>query len=150
MQTIASSPIPTNQPREENRDASLLLARLALACMAIVLGGCCCPQSDMRLTWQSGTQPYYVGTHGLALALIGPWVHNDCPTNISAAPDGRSLTLTDDSGHQAIGYMIGNRELLVPSLGIRGHVGYGALHITWSDGSVWARPSAPWYGAVFP
>ena len=147
---MASIQVPASQGRKENRGARLFFAMLASVCVTIVAAGCCCPQPDMHLTWQSGTQPYYVSASGLALALVGPSVHNDCRTSISVGPDARSLIVTDDSGHENSGYIVANRELLIPSLGVKGHVGYGALHITWSDGSVWARPSAPWYGAVFP
>jgi hypothetical protein len=149
MKTTALLPLAKISPHEKNRGVTSFLP-LLLAFETLVGGGCCCLEPDASIAWQSHTQPYYVSASELAGTLTGPWVHNDCPTTISVAPDGRSLTIIDEFGHQNTGYIAGNRELIVPSSGIRGHVGYGALHITWSNGSIWARPSAPWYAAVFP
>ena len=153
MQTITSLHIFGVRPRKE-RDVTLFWTILLLGCVTLAAAGCDCVNPGAVDAWQSiGHQPYYsyyAGAPSLAAALDGPWVYNDCPTNISIAPDGRTLIITDQSGQRSSAYIATNREIIIPAHAIRGHVGYGALHITWSNGTVWTRPSSLWYAVIFP
>jgi hypothetical protein len=153
MQTTTPLHISEVRPPKQ-RDITLFWAILFLSCVTLAGAGCDCVNPGAVDAWQSiGHQPYYsyyAGASNSAAALGGPWVYNDCPTNISISSDGRTLIITDESGQRSSGYIAGNREIIIPAQAIRGHVGYGALHITWSNGTVWTRPSSLWYAAIFP
>ena len=140
--------------REKQIELKSQLMLLLLGSIILAGSGCCCVNPGAVDAWETmNHQPYnspYADASTFAAAPDGPWVYNDCRTNINIAPDGRTLLITDESGQRSSGYVAGNREIIVPAQAIRGHVGYGALHITWSNGTVWARPSRLWYGVIFP
>jgi hypothetical protein len=153
MQTITPLYISEVRPGKE-RNVTLFLAILLLGCVTFGGAGCQCVNPGAVDAWEAmNHQPYYsyyADRPDFAFAVSGPWAYNDCRTNISIAPDGRTLIITDESGQRNSGYVAGNREIIVPAQAIRGHIGYGALHITWSNGTVWARPSRLWYAVIFP
>src|SRR6266513_2508754 len=60
--------------------------------------------------------------------------HDGQPTSIDVSPDGRNVTIINEQGQRASGYMSGNHELVISSLGIRGHVGHGGRRISWANG----------------
>jgi hypothetical protein len=140
--------------REKRIELKSQLTLLLLGYITLVGAGCeCVNPGAVDAREAMNHQPYYsyyAGASDFAVGLSGPWVYNDCRTNISIAPDGRTLIITDESGQRSSGYVAGNRELIVPAQAIRGHIGYGALHITWSNGTVWTRPSSLWYAIIFP
>ena len=59
---------------------------------------------------------------GAAAYLDGRWYHDGKPTRILVAPDGRSITITNELGHSTDGYANGPHHLVIPSLGITGEV----------------------------
>ena len=62
--------------------------------------------------------------------LSGPWFHDGRPTSINVALDGRNLIITNEFGYRSSGYIADHRELVIPSLGIRGHVSHGERRIS--------------------
>jgi hypothetical protein len=51
------------------------------------------------------------------------------------------VTIINEQGQRASGYMAGNQELVISSLGIRGHVSHGERRISWSNGTESTRYS---------
>jgi hypothetical protein len=119
------------------------LTVLLLAFVVLAVGGCEYLNPEPNYLWKPVGHQYYAGGPDLAVRLGGYWYHNDRPASISVEPDGRHLSLTNEFGQRSSGYVDGNREIIISSLGARGHVGYGELYITWSNGTVWTRE---WHG----
>jgi hypothetical protein len=119
--------------RERRIESKSQLTVLFLAYVTLAGAGCECVNPEAVNAWQPvDHQPYYsywAGGLDFAVGLSGRWVHNDCPTTISVAPDGRSLIITDEFGRRSSAYMTGNRELVIPYSGIRGHVGCTTRHV---------------------
>jgi len=78
---------------------------------------------------------------GSAADLDGQWYHNGKPTRILVAPDGRSITITNEFGQSNDGYANGPRNLVIPSLGISGEVNKKRRRIRWTNGTEWTRES---------
>ena len=76
---------------------------------------------------------------GSAAGLDGQWYHNGKPTRILVAPDGRSITITNEFGQSNDGYANGPRNLVIPSLGISGEVNKKGRRIRWTNGTEWTR-----------
>jgi hypothetical protein len=76
---------------------------------------------------------------GSAAALDGQWYHNGKPTRILVAPDNRSITIINEFGQRNDGYAATNRDLVIPSLGISGHVNKTGQRISWINGTEWTR-----------
>jgi len=74
-----------------------------------------------------------------AAGLDGQWYHNGKPTRILVAPDGRSITITNEFGQSNDGYANGPRNLVIPSLGISGEVNKKGRRISWTNGTEWTR-----------
>ena len=84
-------------------------------------------------------QFYYAAGPGFAVGLDGRWFHDGQPTRISVDADGRNLTIINEHGQRSFGYAGAQDELVIPSLGIRGHVGRKQQRIAWSNGTEWTR-----------
>ena len=82
---------------------------------------------------------YYAAGPGFAIGLDGRWFHDGQPTRISVDADGRNLTIINEHGQRNFGYAASQDELVIPSLGIRGHVGRKQHRISWSNGTEWTR-----------
>jgi hypothetical protein len=78
---------------------------------------------------------------GSAAGLDGQWYHNGKPTRILVAPDNRSITIINELGQRNDGYAATNRDLVIPSLGISGHVNKNGRRISWTNGTEWTRES---------
>src|SRR5262245_35150323 len=76
---------------------------------------------------------------GSAAYLDGRWFHDGKPTRILVAPDGRSITITNELGQSSDGYANGPRNLVIPSLGITGEVNPKGRRIRWTNGTEWTR-----------
>jgi hypothetical protein len=76
---------------------------------------------------------------GGAAYLNGRWYHDGKPTRILVAPDGRSITITNEMGHSTDGYANGPHHLVIPSLGITGVVNPKGRRISWTNGTEWTR-----------
>jgi len=76
---------------------------------------------------------------GAAAYLDGRWYHDGKPTRILVAPDGRSITITNELGHSTDGYANGPHHLVIPSLGITGVVNPKGRRISWTNGTEWTR-----------
>jgi hypothetical protein len=76
---------------------------------------------------------------GAAAYLDGRWYHDGKPTRILVAPDGRSITITNEFGHNSDGYANGPHHLVIPSLGITGVVNGKGRRINWTNGTEWTR-----------
>jgi hypothetical protein len=63
----------------------------------------------------------------------------ETPADISVAPDGRNVTIVNEQGQSSSGDMASEHELVISSLGIRGHVSHGGRRISWSNGTEWTR-----------
>lgn len=79
---------------------------------------------------------------GSAADLDGRWYHDGAPTRILVAPDGRSITIVNESGKSSDGYAADPRNLAIPSLGITGKVSKDGRRITWTNGTEWRRDSS--------
>ncbi len=102
--------------------------------------------NGQRISWTNGTEwtrgsyapgPAFgagVSGPGVGAGLSGRWYHDGQPTSISVSSDGRNVTIINEQGQRASGYMSGNHELVISSLGIRGHVGHGGRRIAWANG----------------
>jgi hypothetical protein len=77
-----------------------------------------------------------------AAGLDGRWYHDGASTRILVAPDGRSLTIVNEFGQSSDGYAADPRNLVVPSLSLKGHVSKDGLRITWTNGTEWRRESS--------
>jgi|SRR6266480_4348026 len=114
------------------------LAMLLLVCVALAVGACETLDLESNNPVEPvGGQPYYAGytrESGFAAGLSGRWYHDGQPTSISVSSDGRNVTIINEQGQRASGYMSGNHELVISSLGIRGHVGHGGRRIAWANG----------------
>ena len=95
-----------------------------------------------RISWSNGTEwtrePSAYG-RGPGVGIDGRWFHDGKPTSISADADGRNFTIVNEIGQRNNGYMAGPRELVIPSLGIRGRLSHGERTISWSNGTEWNR-----------
>ena len=78
---------------------------------------------------------------GSAASLDGRWYHDGKPTRIFVAPDGRSITIVNEFGQSNDGYANGPRKLVIPSLGITGHVNKNRRRISWANSTEWERES---------
>jgi hypothetical protein len=67
---------------------------------------------------------------GAAAGLNGQWYHDGKPTRILVSPDNRSITIINEHGQRNDGYAATNRELVIPSLGINGHVNKNGRRIS--------------------
>jgi len=76
---------------------------------------------------------------GAAAYLDGRWYHDGKPTRILVAPDGRSITITNELGQSSDGYANGPNHLVIPSLGITGVVNPKGRRISWTNGTEWTR-----------
>ena len=76
---------------------------------------------------------------GSAAGLDGQWYHDGKPTRILVAPDNRSITIINEFGQRNDGYASTNRDLVIPSLGITGHVNKNGRQISWTNGTEWTR-----------
>ena len=76
---------------------------------------------------------------GAAAYLDGRWYHDGKPTRILVAPDGRSVTITNELGQSRDGYANGSHQLVIPSLGITGVVNPKGRRISWTNGTEWTR-----------
>jgi len=74
-----------------------------------------------------------------AAYLDGRWYHDGKPTRILVAPDGRSITITNELGHSSDGSANGPHHLVIPSLGITGVVNPNGQRISWTNGTEWTR-----------
>jgi hypothetical protein len=79
---------------------------------------------------------------GSAADLDGRWYHDGAPTRILVAPDGRSITIVNESGQSSDGYAADSRNLAIPSLGITGKVSKDGRRIIWTNGTEWKRESS--------
>ena len=48
---------------------------------------------------------------------------------LNVAADGRNLTIINEHGQRDPGYAAAHHEVVIPSLGIRGHVSQGPTHL---------------------
>lgn len=76
---------------------------------------------------------------GFASALSGRWYHDDRPTSIDVAPDGRNLTVIDEVGRRTVGYATSPREFEIPQDRLRGHLSHDGRRIEWTNGGTWTR-----------
>jgi hypothetical protein len=79
---------------------------------------------------------------GSAAGLDGRWYHDGAPTRILVAPDGRSITIVNEFGQSSDGYATDPRNLVVPSLSLKGRVSEDGRRITWTNGTEWRRESS--------
>jgi hypothetical protein len=120
---------------------------LLLVSFALVVGGCETLESSnpaepvARPSFLSSAdigQPHNAGGPGFAVGLSGHWFHNDQPTSVSVEPDGRNLTRINEQGRRSSGYAT-DRDIVISSLGIQGHVSHGQRRISWTNGTEWTR-----------
>jgi hypothetical protein len=76
---------------------------------------------------------------GSAAYLDGRWYHENKPTRILVAPDGQSITITNELGQSSDGHANDPHHLVFPSLGVKGVVSPNGQRITWTNGTVWTR-----------
>ena len=98
-------------------------------------------RKQQRIAWSNGTEWTREPTRDRFISspsLDGRWFHDGRPTSISVTPDGRNLTIVNEFGQRSNGY-IADRELVIPSLGIRGRLSHGERRISWSNGTEWVR-----------
>ncbi len=76
---------------------------------------------------------------GAAAYLDGRWYHDGKPTRILVAPDGRSITITNELGQSSDGYANGPHHIIIPSLGVTGVVNPNGRRISWTNDTEWTR-----------
>lgn len=108
--------------------------------IAFAASACAATENYSAQYSNSGDQHlYYAAGPGFAMGLDGRWYHDGLPTSISVDADGRNLTIINEHGRRGFGYAAAQDELVIPSLGIRGHVGRKQQRISWSNGTEWTR-----------
>jgi hypothetical protein len=76
---------------------------------------------------------------GFASGLSGRWYHDDRPTSIDVAPDGRNLTVIDEVGRRTDGYATSPGEFYIPRDNLRGRLSHDGRRISWSNNGEWTR-----------
>jgi hypothetical protein len=76
---------------------------------------------------------------GFASGLSGRWYHDDRPTSIDVAPDGRNLTVIDEVGRRTDGYATSPGEFYIPRDNLRGRLSHDGRRISWTNGGEWTR-----------
>jgi hypothetical protein len=72
----------------------------------------------------------------LGQGISGRWYHDGKATSISVS--GFNVTITNEHGQSSSGHVTGS-DLIMPFLGIRGHVSHSGRSISWTNGTEWTR-----------
>lgn len=141
------------------------LTILLLLFVALALAGCEGMESGSPAAYSpwpaapTGHSTSPASQTGFASGLSGRWYHDDRPTSIDVAPDGRNVTVIDEVGRRTDGYVTSPGEFLIPRDNLRGRLSHDGRRISWSNNGEWTRephkggsdvgqgqgPSGRWY-----
>jgi hypothetical protein len=165
MKTNLLHRLKTNAPAGEKR-FELKSELTILLLLFVALAGAGCETLDSgppgavvapSSPWPAAAtgHPAYAGEPGFAAGLGGRWYHDDRPTSIDVAPDGRNVTVIDEVGRRTVGYATSPREFVIPSDRLQGHLSHDGRRISWTNGGEWTRQpqmpgpnfaQSPWQG----
>jgi hypothetical protein len=121
------------------------LTILLLLFVALALAGCEGMESGSPAAYSpwpaapTGSSAPPASQTGLASGLGGRWYHDDRPTSIDVARDGRNLTVIDEVGRRTDGYVTSPGEFLIPRDNLRGRLSHDGRRISWSNHGEWTR-----------
>jgi hypothetical protein len=121
------------------------LTILLLLFVALALAGCEGMESGSPAAYSpwsaapTGGSTSPASQTGFASGLSGRWYHDDRPTSIDVAPDGRSVTVIDEVGRRTDGYVTSPGEFLIPRDNLRGRLSHDGRRISWTNGGEWTR-----------
>ena len=121
------------------------LTILLLLFVALALAGCEGMESGSPAAYSpwpaapTGRSTSPASQTGFASGLSGRWYHDDRPTSIDVAPDGRNVTVIDEVGRRTDGYVTSPGEFYIPRDNLRGRLSHDGRRISWSKGGEWTR-----------
>ena len=130
---------------EKRIESKSNLTILLLLFVALALAGCEGMESGSSgaaSPWPAAPTGHSasLGTQtGFASGLSGRWYHDDRPTSIDVAHDGRNLTVIDEVGRRTDGYATSPGEFYIPRDNLRGRLSHDGRRISWSNNGEWTR-----------